>query len=86
MMNQLAAFHDTIRLAEQRGMHQDGELGLRHLRSMYKHAQSADLDDAKLGRWLGWAQCAVVAARIGIGLDDVKKINRHHTVRERSTT
>lgn len=75
-MNQLAAFDDTIALAEQRGMPEHGgELGLAHLRSMYERAASSDFSDAKLGRWLGWAQCAVVAAAIGITLEDMKQIN-----------
>ncbi|WP_239591355.1 hypothetical protein [Mycolicibacterium tusciae] len=30
----------------------------------------------KLGRWLGWAQCAVVAANVGLSLDDMKAINQ----------
>jgi hypothetical protein len=60
-------------------MDEHGEsLGLRHLRSMYQQAQAGDFSDAKLGRWLGWAQCAVVAARIGLTLDDMKDINRSH--------
>lgn len=83
-MNQLAAFRDTIELAEQRGMDEHGEsLGLRHLRSMYEQAQAFQSEwetfsEAKLGRWLGWAQCAVVAASIGLTLDDMKAINQRH--------
>lgn len=78
-MNQLAAFRDTIELAERRGMDEHGEsLGLRHLRSMYEQARASEFSDAKLGRWLGWAQCAVVAAAIGLELDDMKEINLRH--------
>lgn len=78
-MDQLAAFDDTIALAEERGMPEHGgELGLAHLRSMYEQASSSDFSDAKLGRWLGWAQCAVVAAAIGLGLEDMKQINLRH--------
>jgi hypothetical protein len=78
-VNQLAAFKDTIDLAEARGMDEHGEsLGLRHLRSMYEQAAAGEFSDAKLGRWLGWAQCAVVAAAIGLELDDMKDINRRH--------
>ncbi|QRY43163.1 hypothetical protein JVX93_21705 [Mycolicibacterium boenickei] len=79
-MNQLAAFNDTISLAEQRGMPEHrGELGLAHLRSMYDQAVSSDFSDAKLGRWLGWAQCAVVASSIGVTLEDMKQINLRHS-------
>lgn len=78
-MNQLAAFKDTIELAERRGMPEHGgELGLAHLRSMYQQASAGNFSEAKLGRWLGWAQCAVVAAAIGLELDDMKEINRSH--------
>lgn len=78
-MNQLAAFDETIALAEQRGMPEyGGELGLAHLRSMYEQAATGGFSDAKLGRWLGWAQCAVVAAAIGLTLEDMKQINRRH--------
>ncbi len=66
-MNQLAAFRDTLALAEDRGMPEHGgELGLAHLRSMYKRAETSNFSPSKLGRWLGWAQCAVVAAAIGL--------------------
>jgi len=83
-VNQLAAFRDTITLAEERGMPEyGGELGLAHLRSMYERAQAFQADwstfsEAKLGRWLGWAQCAVVAAAIGLTLDDMKALNMRH--------
>jgi hypothetical protein len=33
--------------------------------------------DAKLGRWLGWAQCAVVASGVAT-LTDMKEINQAH--------
>jgi hypothetical protein len=79
-MNQLAAFRDTIALAEDRGMPEYGEsLGLAHLRSMYERAESGGFSEGKLGRWLGWAQCAVVAACIGVTLDDMKLINWRHS-------
>lgn len=79
-MNQLAALRDTIVLAEERGMPEYcGDLGLSHLRSMYTRAEAGDFSEAKLGRWLGWAQCAVVAACIGVTLDDMKAINLLHS-------
>jgi hypothetical protein len=84
-MNQLAAFRDTIVLAEVRGMPEcGGELGLSHLRSMYERAESAQFSDSKLGRWLGWAQCAVVAANIGLTLEDMKQINLGHSDQPKS--
>jgi hypothetical protein len=78
-VNQLAAFRDTLALAEDRGMPEHGgELGLAHLRSMYKRAETSNFSPSKLGRWLGWAQCAVVAAAIGLTLDDMKALNLRH--------
>lgn len=85
-MNQLAAFRDTIAVADEHEMPELGKesgLGLAHLRSMYERAQAFQNDwetfsEAKLGRWLGWAQCAVVAANVGVTLDDMKQINRSH--------
>ncbi len=68
-IDQLAAFRATIQLAESRGMPEHGgHLGLTHLRNMYKQASAGGFNEAKLGRWLGWAQCAVVAAAIGFGV------------------
>lgn len=76
-IDQLAAFSATIELAEQRGMPEHGgHLGLAHLRSMYEQASTGRFNAAKLGRWLGWAQCAVVAAAIGLELEDMAEINR----------
>lgn len=76
-MNQLQAFRDTIALAEQRGMPElpGSDLGLDHLRRMAAVLEENSFAPAKLGRWLGWAQCAVVAAGIGVTLDDMKTLN-----------
>lgn len=80
MMDQLEAFRDTIALAEERGMPEHGgELGLAHLRWMYEQAEVGHFGIAKLGRWLGWAQCAVVAASIGLTLEDMREINQRYT-------
>ena len=46
-----------------------------HLQDMVERAQSGEFSEAKLGRWLGWMQCAVVAADIGLTLEDMKQIN-----------
>ena len=72
-MNQLQAFRDTVRLAEERGVPDlpGSALGLAHLRQMAETVEASDFSDTKLGRWLGWAQCAAVAANVGITLDDM---------------
>lgn len=79
-VNQLQAFRDTVALAEQRGMPglPGSDLGLDHLRRMASVLEEAAFSPAKLGRWLGWAQCAVVAAGIGVTLDDMKTLNASH--------
>lgn len=58
------------------------DLGLEHLREMWERVRADDnpqggkgFSEAKLGRWLGWAQCAVVASGVAT-LDDMKAINR----------
>lgn len=79
-MNQIDALRDTVSLAEQHDMPAlpGSDLGLDHLRSMLATASAAEFSEAKLGRWLGWAQCAVVAANVGLTLDDMKALNLHH--------
>lgn len=69
------AFADTVFLASTHGLppNPGSPLGLFHLAEMRIRAQS--FTDAKLGRWLGWAQCAVVAADIGLTLEDMQAIN-----------
>ena len=76
-MNQREAFRDTIELAAQRGMPErpGEELGLDHIRGMFARIGD-EFSEAKLGRWLGWAQCAVVAAGVGVSLEDMKELNR----------
>ncbi|WP_078293583.1 hypothetical protein [Mycobacterium sp. D16R24] len=73
---QRQAFADTVFLASQHGMplSPDSDLGLHHLMQMRIRAQN--MAGSKLGRWLGWAQCAVVAAGVGLTLDDMKAINQ----------
>ena len=53
------------------------DLGLAHLRSMAERI-TPEFSESKLGRWLGWAQCALVASGVGVTLDDVKRINLRH--------
>ena len=80
-VDQLAAFRETIELAEERGMPDDrgSDLGLDHLRGMLAAVEAAAVtfSPAKLGRWLGWVQCAVVAAGAGT-LEEMKAINERH--------
>ncbi|OHU47319.1 hypothetical protein BKG82_27085 [Mycobacteroides chelonae] len=73
---QRQAFADTVFLASQKGMplSPGSDLGLHHLMQMRIRAQN--MSGSKLGRWLGWAQCAVVAAGVGLTLDDMKAINK----------
>jgi len=77
-MNQLEAFRETVRLAEKYGMPAlpGSELGLEHLRHMAITVETEDFSEAKLGRWLGWAQCALVSANMGVTLADMKKLNK----------
>lgn len=83
---QRQAFADTVFLASQHGMplSPDSDLGLHHLMQMRIRAQN--MEGSKLGRWLGWAQCAVVAAGVGLTLDDMKTINQRCMTEGRAGT
>lgn len=83
-MDQIAAFEDTVRLAESRRMPElpGNSLGLDHLREMLSEVKSGQFEPGKLGRWLGWAQCAAVAADIGLTLEDMRIINIAHMSRK----
>lgn len=76
-MNQLQALRETITLGDAKGMPDlpGSALGLEHLRGMVSAIESGSFPSDKLGRWLGWAQCAVVAADVGVTLDDMKALN-----------
>lgn len=84
-MDMRAAFDDTIELAKDRQMwaHED-DLMLRQEGMSFEHILymrsriTPDFSEAKLGRWLGWVQCAVVASGVAT-LDDMNDINRRHT-------
>ncbi|MEM9840585.1 MAG: hypothetical protein AAF830_15710 [Pseudomonadota bacterium] len=80
-MNMLAAFDETIEMARARGMplvndssHESEGLSLSHLIDMRRRLENDDFSEAKLGRWLGWAQGVVVAKGYGT-LDEMKQIN-----------
>lgn len=81
-MNQREAFDDTLALAAKMGMPAlpDSSLGFAHMKDMrFRINLDGNFSDAKLGRWLGWAQAALVAANVGVTLEDVKAINRKHS-------
>lgn len=71
---QLAAFDTTIALAQKAAISASGATGLAHLMDMRARIEPT-FSAAKLGRWLGWAQCAVVAAGAAT-LGEMKEVNR----------
>lgn len=79
-MEQVEALRETVALAAKHGMPvmPGSELGLEHLRAMLGTVEEQSFDEDKLGRWLGWAQCAVVAAGVGISLNDMKALNARY--------
>lgn len=85
-MNQREAFKETLTLAITNGMDNTSsdipELDFPHLQRMYNDIIAADCDfepfsEAKIGRWLGWAQAAVVMHGEA-SLEDMKAINKRH--------
>lgn len=78
-MNQIEAFRETLTLAKERGMQDVSGFGegtdYWHLQDMFGRVEQADFSPAKMGRWLGWAQGAVVANGFGT-LEEMKEINR----------
>lgn len=87
-MDQVAAFDDTIELARERGMADvaaaDWSLAFDHLTDMQENVRSGNLSPSKCGRWLGWAQAAVVAAGLAT-LQEMGEINRRHADRPDET-
>jgi len=90
-MNQLKAMQETLQLARLAGMENlvsdIPELDFPHLLDMYNRVHSGEIEfsEAKLGRWLGWMQAAVVAAGIGLTLEDMKAINKANADVKQST-
>jgi len=86
-MKMIEAFKETLELAVKLGMPEvkdlQPELDYQHLVDMYIRITEAiegfsdedKFSEAKLGRWLGWAQAALVASGVGVTLEDVKAIN-----------
>lgn len=52
------------------------ELDYDHLWWMVSQMREIEMSPSKMGRWLGWIQAAVVAANVGLSLEDMKNINR----------
>ena len=79
-MNMIEAAKETLAKAEAAGMDiltsDIPELDYPHLQLMLSRMQVNEMSEAKIGRWLGWMQAAVVAADIGLGLEDMKEINK----------
>jgi hypothetical protein len=77
-VNQLQAFRDTVALAKRRGLAvtRKPELSLEHVQDMLRKVESDPeaFSPSKLGRWLGWAQAAVVSWG-NCSLEDMKQIN-----------
>lgn len=76
-MNQLQAFKDTLQYAHDKGMH-DCDFDVEgvdywHIQDMLERIESnrQHFSEAKLGRWLGWAQGVIVANGYGT-LEDMK--------------
>lgn len=84
-MDQIAAMEETVELARVMLLHDAREKSaatLDHLESMLTRAKAGNEDGtpfspSRLGRWLGWMQCAVYM-RTHHTLDTFKEINRRH--------
>lgn len=74
-MNQRQAFKDTLDLAIEREMpdYPGTSYGLEHLKDMWFRLDE-EFSEAKVGRWLGWAQACVVIDGLAT-LDEMKAIN-----------
>lgn len=79
-MNMLEAARDTLALARKLGMEDMSsdlsELDYPHLTEMLAKMETCEMSPAKMGRWLGWMQAAVVSGTLGEArLADMKAIN-----------
>ncbi len=87
-MNQLQAFRDTLEFARKIGLENltsdEPNLDYQHLASMLAKAETwvgeNDIDtQSKLGRYLGWAQAAVISRSNGLAkLSDMIEINKRN--------
>jgi hypothetical protein len=80
-MDMRAAFKETIELADAYKMWEaetdSDELSYKHIVGMYSRITS-EFSEGKLGRWLGWAQAALVASGCGVTLDHMKELNKKY--------
>ena len=81
-MNMIQAARETIELAAAHGM-QDSEfekpeLNFPHLVEMLEKMEAGGMSEAKVGRWLGWMQAAVVCSCDDVSIEDMKEINRRN--------
>lgn len=77
-MDMRKAMRETLELAVASAMPEgsaEDPLSLAHMRTMEARLRNANVSEGKLGRWLGWMQAALVAADVGVTLEDVKMIN-----------
>lgn len=90
MINQVAAFKATLDMAAERNMAlvpmPDESLSFEHMEDMWEKIISAEddetpFDPGKLGRWLGWAQCCMVAGGLAT-LDELKALNKNFHIDE----
>lgn len=74
-MDQRRAFKETLDLAIERDMpdYPGTSFGLEHLKDMWSRLDK-NFSDAKVGRWLGWAQACVVIDGLAT-LEEMKQIN-----------
>lgn len=85
-MDMKGAFRATVELASKlwhlrRDSFLDSSLSLAHLEDMLATVEREEFSEGKLGRWLGWAQAAVVAAGVA-SLEDMKAINVAYSGKE----
>lgn len=78
-MNVHMAMFDTMRLAQRHAarMPAEGPLSSKHIAVMWDRMCFDKFSYGKLCRYLGWAQCALVASGVAT-LEDVKEINKKY--------
>ena len=69
-----AARLTRVKMGERFGAWGQGPLSFDHVDDMLKRIETGEIKGEKAHRWLGWAQCAAVAAGTAT-LDDMKAIN-----------
>lgn len=80
---QLGAFRATVCAARRAGrpLHPGTEYGLEWMEGMLARLYAnPQYDEAKVGRWLGYAQGLVVAAQVGITVEVLADLTRPYVV------